>query len=172
MWLRGRFRGECGFTLIETMIIVALLGVLAVALVIKNPIERMKVTAASGKIKADLRYARKLAVSTQDRAGITFNANGYSVFANVVAPTALANSPAEGCSSDASGDFVVDFTAARCSELSGLTLSFSAATVAFDSLGSPVDAAGAALGTQTVDVTGPPGTKIVTIEAQTGRVSD
>ncbi len=171
MWLKGRLKGECGFTLIETMLIVAILAMLAVALVIKNPIERMKVNAASGKIKADLRYARKLAVSTQDRAGITFNANGYSVYADIVAAT-LANSPAEGCSSDASGDFVVDFTAPRCSELSGLTLSFSAATAAFDSLGSPVDAAGAALGTQTVDVTGPGGTKTVTIEAQTGRVSN
>ena len=171
MWLTGRLKRAGGFTLIEVMLIIAILAVLAAALILKNPIESMKVTAASGKIKADLRYARKLAVSTQDRAGITFNANGYSVFANVVGAV-LANSPSEGCSSDASGDFVVDFTAARCSELSGLTLSFSAATVAFDSLGSPVDAAGAALGTQTVDVTGPPGTKTVTIEAQTGRVSN
>ncbi len=171
MWLSGRLKGAGGFTLIEVMLIIAILAVLAVALILKNPIERLKVNGASSRIKADIRYARKLAVSTQERAGITFNANGYSVFANVVGAV-LANSPSEGCSSDASGDFVVDFTAARCSELSGLTLSFSTATVAFDSLGSPVDAGGAAIGTQTVDVTGPGGTRTVTIETQTGRVSD
>jgi len=161
--------GEEGFTLIEAVLVVALLAILAAAVIIRNPIERLRVNGAAAKLKSDIRYAQKLAVTGQERAGIVLSANGYGIYADIVT-SALANSPEGGCSSDASGKFVVDFTAPRCSELEGITLSYMSNVVAFDSLGSPVDASGAPLGTQTLTVSGPGGARAVTVEAQTGRV--
>ncbi len=160
-----------GFTLIEAVLVVALIAVLAAALLIRNPIDRLRVNGATAKLKSDVRYARKLAVTTQEMAGVVFNANGYSVYRDIVT-TALANSPDESCSSDAAGKFVVDFTAPRCSELSGITLAYTGDTVAFDRLGVPVDASGTPLATQTVTVSGTGGSRVLTIKAQTGMVSD
>lgn len=160
-----------GFTLIEVVLVVAMLAILAATVILKNPIEKIKVDSAARKLVADVRYARKLAVTTQQRSGVTFNANGYSLFLDV-AGAVFANSPGGSCSTDAAGKFVVDYTLARCSELSGITLGFTNATVAFDPLGSPVDAGGTPLGVQTVTVSGAGGTRQITIEALTGRVSD
>ncbi len=163
--------GSGGFTLIEAMLVVVLLSILAAAVLLQNPIERVRLNGATEKVKADIRYARKLAVSAQERSGITFNANGYSLYRDVASST-LAEGTSESCSTDASGKFVVDFTAARCSELAGITLSYSSSTVAFDSLGRPVDNTGVPFAAQqTVTVTGPGGIKTITIQAQTGRVS-
>lgn len=163
--------GASGFSLIEAMLVVALIAILAATAIIRNPIERLRLNGASTKVKSDIRYARKLAVTSQQRAGLVFNTNGYSIYRDVVS-AALANAPDEGCSSDASGKFVVDFTAPRCADLGGITLSFTTDTVAFDPLGSPVDSDGDPLAAQTVTVSGPGGARTVTVEAQTGRVSD
>jgi prepilin-type N-terminal cleavage/methylation domain-containing protein len=164
--------GYGGFTLIETMLVVVLLAILAAAVLLQSPIERVRLNGAAEKVKSDIRYARKLAVSAQERAGVTFNADGYSVYRDVVSST-LANGTSDSCSTDASGKFVVDFTASRCSELGGITLGYSSDTVAFDSLGRPVDDTGVPFAAQqTVTVTGSAGTKTLTIQVQTGRVSE
>jgi len=165
--------GDAGFTLIEAIMVVVLLAILAAAVLIKNPIEKIRLNGAAEKVKTDIRYARKLAVSSQQRAGIEFRTDGYSVYGvmNSITNTA-ATASSDACSKDASGNFVVDFTAARCAELSGITLSPSM-KVAFDSLGIPVDAStGAPLSTQTVTVNGSAGSKTITIEGQTGTVTD
>ncbi|MGD2081148.1 MAG: prepilin-type N-terminal cleavage/methylation domain-containing protein [Nitrospirota bacterium] len=163
--------GASGFTLIEVMLVVALVAVLAATLLIRNPVESLRLRGAATKVRADIGYARKLAVTTQQRAGVEFHPAGYSVYRDV-ASAALANAPGRGCSSDAAGRFVVDFTAPRCAELRGVTLAYSAATVAFDPLGSPVDEDGDPLASQTVTVSAPGGARTLTIEAQTGRVSE
>lgn len=164
--------GYGGFTLIEAVLVITLLAILAAAVLIKNPIEKVRLNGATAKIKADIRYARKLAVSSGQRAGIKFDSVGYGIFSNIVTDT-LASSTGEPCSTDPSGNFDVDFTAARCSKFTGITLGFTNATVGFDSLGVPVDGAtGAALGTQTVTVTGEAGSQSITIEEQTGRISE
>jgi|Deesub1362A_J573_1020465.scaffolds.fasta_scaffold00013_62 MSHA pilin protein MshC len=158
-----------GFTVIEVVVIMVIIAILAaVALTRFSSFETIKLNGAVRKIVSDIRYTRKLAISTQKRAGLTFNTNGYSVYEDITVPT-LAESPGEPCSTDSSNKFVVDFTADRCSSYEGVTLSYSAATVAFDSLGSPVDASGSPLDTQTVTVTLNIA-KTITIEAGTGRV--
>lgn len=168
--MRPAVEGSRGFSLVETVLVMVVLAVLAVAVLLRNPIERIKVNSAAGKLKSDIRYARKLAVTTQERSGVVFTSSGYSLYIDVAAAV-LANSPGGLCSTDASGKFVVDYGLQRCSELSGLSLSFSTNTVAFDPLGSPVDAGGSPLGTQTVTVSGAGGSRTVTVEASTGRVN-
>ncbi|MBI4683864.1 MAG: prepilin-type N-terminal cleavage/methylation domain-containing protein [Nitrospirae bacterium] len=168
---KGGRRGGRGFTLIETIIVMFIVAILAAVVVLKNPFNDIKIYSATRKIAADIRYSQKLSISNQTRAGITFNTNGYSIFQDITVPTA-AMSPGDSCSSDSSNNFVVDFTQNRCSTYSGVTLAFSAATIAFDSLGKPVTAAGANLATQTVTVSYPSTTsKTITVEAVTGRVS-
>jgi Tfp pilus assembly protein FimT len=115
------------------MLVVVLLAILAAAVLLQSPIESVRLNGAAEKVKSDIRYARKLAVSAQERAGVAFNADGYSVYRDVVSST-LAGGTSDSCSTDASGKFVVDFTASRCSELGGITLGYSSDTVAFDSL--------------------------------------
>ncbi len=159
---------ESGFTLIEAIIVIVIVVILAAVVILRNPFDSIKLDSATRKVAGDIRYAQKLAISNQTRAGITFNANGYSVFSNITVPTA-AMSPGDSCSTDASNNFVVNFTAPRCSSFSNVQLAFSTATIAFDSLGKPVDAAGTDLATQTVTVTYN-GSKYIYIEANTGRV--
>ncbi len=162
--------GQEGFSFIELVAVIVVLGIMAAVIVVRNPLATVKLDAAVSKVKSDIRYTRKLAVSTQARSALSFGADGYSVYHDVVA-AALANSPGDPCSTDASGKFVVDFTASRCSHLNGVTLASTVATVAFDSLGRPVDSAGSTLPDVTVTVTSG-ASRSITIKAQTGRVSD
>jgi prepilin-type N-terminal cleavage/methylation domain-containing protein len=164
--------GDGGFTLIEAILVVTLLAILAAAVLIKNPIEKVRVNGAAAKVKADIRYARKLAVSSGQTAVMRFDATGYGIFTDLVANTP-ASGTGEACSTDASGNFNVDFSAARCANLNGILLTYSTGTVAFDALGTPLDAAGTPFAAQqTVTVAGTGGSRLIQIEAQTGRVSD
>ncbi len=158
-----------GFTVIETVIVISILIILAAAVIIRWDFDPIKLEGAARKVVSDIRYTQKLAISSQARSAITFNANGYSVFTDITVPTS-ATSPGDTCSSDPAFNFVVDFTAGRCSNYSGVTLGFTTALIAFNSLGKPVDAAGTDLATQTVTVNYN-GSKNITIEAGTGRVS-
>lgn len=172
----GGLIAQKGFTLIEAIIVMVIVAILAAVAIIKNPFDTIKRSSATRKVAEDIRYVQKLSISNQTRAGIEFNANGYCVFQNITLRTgaclpvvALATSPGDPCSTNASKQFVVDFTdASRCSNYSGVTLTASATNpFAFNSLGSLVDTAGNALVTQTVSVGG----NAITIEAGTGRVS-
>ncbi len=124
------------------------------------------------KTAGDIRYAQKLSISTQKRAGVAFNANGYELYAVINGPSPqLANSPGDPCSTRPDGKFVVDFNDQRCKEMEGVTLSFLINAIAFDSIGTLVNAtSGAELPTQTVDINYN-GTRTITVETGTGRVS-
>lgn len=154
------------------MVIVITL-ILGVTLFLRwGPFERIKLDSTVRKLAGDIRYTQKLAISTQARAGIIFETNGYSVYANIngVPPT-LANSPGEPCSTDPVGKFIVDFTAGRCKEFEGITLSFINNTFAFSPIGSLVNStSGEDLNTQSISVNYKD-TKTITIEEGTGRVS-
>ncbi len=151
--------------------VIVIVVILAAVVILRNPFSSIKLSSATRKVVADIRYVQKLSISNQTRAGMTFNANGYSVFRNITVPTA-AQSPGDTCSTDASNNFVVNFTLSRCSSYSGVTLTFSSGTIAFNSLGNPVDAAGTALAAQTVTLSlSGAGSQTINIEAGTGRVS-
>ena len=164
-----------GFTLIETIMVMVIIAILAAVVIIRNPFGDIKLYSATRKVAADIRYVQKLAISNQTRAGMEFNANGYSVYRDmtVAAPYPAAVSPGDTCSSDPSNNFVVAFNDSRCSNYSGATISSTnplPLIIAFNSLGTPVDAAGTALGSQTVTVNYN-GSQQINIEAGTGRVS-
>ncbi len=159
-----------GFTLIETIMILSILSVIAAFVVMRWDLNPTKLDAATRKVAADLRFAQQLAVTTQQRSGITMNgATRYTVFrnGNPADPAPSAGAP---CSSDGAGNFVVDFSAPQCSSFSGV--SFTAMpTVYFSALGAPVDASGVPLaGNQFVDLL-LGATRRITIEAGTGRIS-
>ncbi|MDP3259668.1 MAG: prepilin-type N-terminal cleavage/methylation domain-containing protein [Thermodesulfovibrionales bacterium] len=162
-----------GFTLIETIMVMVIAVILAAVVAVRwSPFDTIKLNSATRKVAGDIRYAQKIAISTQTRAAILFNANGYDIYQNY-ASTILAPSPGDPCS-DSGGNFQVAFNAGRCSDYSGVTTTFTtsvANTIYFNSLGTPVDATGTAIvGNQTVTVTYK-GTNQITIDANTGRVS-
>jgi len=168
-----------GFTLIETIIVMVIAVILAAVVAVRwSPFDAIKLNSATRKVAADIRYAQKVAISTQTRSGIEFTGNGYCVFSDITLRTgvclpsnALASSPGDVCSSDASNKFVVDFTQSRCSSYSGIAITPPGTNpFAFNSLGTPVDATGTAVGNQTVTVTYQTG-QTITIDAGTGRVS-
>ena len=163
---------ERGFTLIESVIIMVVIAILAAAILLRgNPFDRIKLDNSAKKIASDIRYAQKLAVSAMYNAGVAFNADGYSVYQNVIAST-LANSPGDPCSTDANGKFVVDFNQPRCGEYQNVTLSITNApggTVAFTPMGAPIDTAGNPLDTSILTVTYN-GSRSITINKGTGKV--
>ena len=64
---------QAGFTLIELVMIIVLIGVLAVYTLPKFDYSGPQVAAASRKLIEDLRYAQSLAVNTQIRHGVVFS---------------------------------------------------------------------------------------------------
>ncbi|MBI4688974.1 MAG: GspH/FimT family pseudopilin [Nitrospirae bacterium] len=161
---RGR-----GFTLIETIMVMVIIAILAVVVVIRNPFDSIKLSSAAKKVAADIRYAQKLAISTQQRCGIFFiSGNSYRIFENNNTADP-ATSSGDTCS-DNGGNFEVDFSAGRCSNYSGVAFS-ATPTIYFNSLGKPVDGTGNDLATQIVTLTLSSISQSITIEAGTGRVS-
>lgn len=161
---------ERGLTVIELIIVMVIVGILVAVIILRWDFESFKLSGATRKVARDIRYAQKLAISTQQRCGIVFSGTGYIVFenGNVTDP---ASSPGDTCSTDGAGNFVVDFSADRCSNYNGVTVS--TITIAFNSIGAPVDPnTGNPVGTQTItlSLSGVPPETII-IEAGTGRVS-
>ncbi|RJQ41240.1 MAG: prepilin-type N-terminal cleavage/methylation domain-containing protein [Nitrospiraceae bacterium] len=159
-----------GFSLIETIMVMVIAVILAAVVAVRwSPFDTIKLNSATRKVAADIRYAQKVAISTQARAAIEFTGTGYNVYQNF-ASLILAPNPGDPCS-DSGGNFRVDFSASRCSNFSSVTITPPATNpLYFNSLGTPVNAAGAAVGNQTVTVTYN-GSSAITIEEGTGRVS-
>jgi prepilin-type N-terminal cleavage/methylation domain-containing protein len=160
-----------GFTLIETVIVMVIAVILAAVVAVRwSPFDSIKLYNATRKVAADIRYSQKLAISSQTRAAILFNANGYSVYQDY-ASLIPAPSSGDGCSTGASNYFVVAFDQPRCSEYSNVTITSPATNpIAFDSRGTPVNSAGTTIVLQTVTVTYN-GSRPITIDAVTGRVN-
>ncbi|MDO9288057.1 MAG: hypothetical protein Q7T83_04640 [Thermodesulfovibrionales bacterium] len=158
--------------------VMVIIAILAAVVIIRNPFDSIKLYSATRKVAADIRYVQKLSISNQTRAGMVFNGDyGYSVYPNINAAP-LAISPGDPCSSweDTSKlppniFFVVDFRQDRCSNYSGVTLSTATPTIAFNSLGTPVTSVGGAINADQYVTVTYNGSKQITIEQGTGRVS-
>ncbi|MBI4823765.1 MAG: type II secretion system protein [Nitrospirae bacterium] len=156
-----------GFTIIETVMVMVIVAILSVVLLLRwGASDKARLDSSVRKIVSDIRYAQKLSVSSQTRAGIIFYPDSYEVYAVINStPPTLANSPGEPCSTDSSGKFVVNFTQGRCKEFEGVTLSYITNTISFDSIGGLVNSTGEDI---TVNYKG---SKTLSIENSTGRVS-
>jgi prepilin-type N-terminal cleavage/methylation domain-containing protein len=74
-------RSSKGFTLIETMVIIALIGVLAGLTIpsFANYLQRQKVIGARSELMADLQYARSIAIARRTTFRVDFQLDRYQI---------------------------------------------------------------------------------------------
>lgn len=149
-----------GFTFIELVMVIVLISIVAVYAAPRlSNVTDTKAGAFVDKLRADIRYAQNLAMTTNQRYRVYFNgsggsapANGYSVVNNVTA--GIAPDP------DGSGNLIVTLNSG---DYAGITVSTPAGGyIEFNALGVPTAAAA---------ITITPGGQQVTVAAQTGAVN-
>jgi len=169
------FTNRNGFTLIELIMVMVIAVILAAVVAVRfSPFDTIKLDSATRKVAADIRYAQKVAISTQATyAAIAFNTNGYTVYDTY--SSVISRSPGDPCSTDSSNNFVVAFNEDRCSNYSEVTITTNLAgnIVKFNSLGTPLKNDDTVItdGDKTVTITYKSASKPITIEQGTGRVS-
>lgn len=143
-----------GFTLIELVLVIAILGVLSVAAIIAVPSPKApNLMAAARQVQADIEYAKQNAMMTGTTSGVAFvSGSSYTVYQGTVAtpikdPLTLQN-----------------MVMTLSSRYSGVTLG-SAYVVEFNSFGAPTLGGGGS-----VTVTDGTSTKQVSVTANTGLV--
>lgn len=160
----SRFVLQRGFTLIELIIVVVMLGVLAVFAAPR--------ILGTGDIYARgfhdetlgyLRYAQKTAIAQRRTVCVAFGAGATGSVTLTIATAAATNS----CASALTGP---RGSAAVLTARSGVQFATTPTNFNFDGLGQPITAAGAAQATQTFQVTGV--SKSITVETATGYVHD
>ena len=162
-----RKKSGAGFTLIELVIIVTILGILAVAVLMsgtaKGPV---RLEAACQRLTLDLRYMQQMAMAEQVRFGISFDTGDESYFGYRVSTATKATDP------HTQNDLEVEFD--QMSEFNEIVITstnFSDA-VEFDSIGAPYDGNGVALSSEgIVTLSDSSDSKTVKIEPATGKVS-
>ena len=158
-----------GFTLIELVMIIAILGILAVALMPKTTAEpRVRLEAECKKIALDLRYAQEMALAQQVRFGISFDTANEAYFVYRVNIATKARDP------QTRNNFDVSFS--QLNEFKGIDISSTnfSNKVEFDSTGAPYDGNGVILSSQGVinlQTVGGAYSRTVRIEPKTGKVS-
>ncbi len=158
-----------GFTLIELVMIIVILGILALASMPKTTAEpRVKLEAACQKIALDLRYSQEMALAQQVRFGISFDPAAETYFAYRVNVGTKARDP------QTRNNFDVSF--ANLSEFKGIDIASTnfSNKMEFDSTGAPYDGSGVILSSQgivTLQTTDGAYSRTVRIEAKTGKVN-
>lgn len=177
-------KNKAGFTLIETIIVMVIMAILATVVAVRwSPFDTIKLNNATRKIVTDIRYAQKLAISTEQKCGIVFSSSTYTIFekGNIANP---APSSGDVCSTAPDGadidtpdpeteDFIVDFNTDRCSHYSGITITTNLTNniVKFNKNGTPLDDTDIEITTnKTVTITYN-SSRPITITAKTGMVS-
>src|SRR3989339_239671 len=166
-------RDNNGFTLIETIMVMVIAVILAAVVAVRwSPFDTIKLNSATRKVAGDIRYAQKVAISTQATyAAIAFNTNGYTVYDTY--SSIISRSPGDPCS-DNGGNFEVAFNTPRCSNFSGVTITTNITddVLQFNSLGTPLQGIFASVipSDRTITITYKD-SKPIYIEVGTGRVS-
>lgn len=169
----GNLRGKGGFTLVELVFVIAVLGILSVAAIPLFPnLATFQTDAAAKKLISDLAYARQLARTRNGTYGISFNAgtDTYTVFSyDPVTDTQTTLTDPHG-----GVPMVIDFT--QQPGLSGIDIESPyfgvTSTVRFTPQGVPTDSTGSPLGTSgSVLLLAGGAVRTVFVEPNTGEVS-
>lgn len=165
-------KDEKGFTLIEVVLIIIILGVIAVVVSLNlGSLGDIRVNNAVKKMVGDLRYAQQLAISTQSRHGLTIDSTQiYSIHkdtggvdTDIKDPTNLGN------------DFIVNFDTYQQGQLTGVRFSSTTpfctgSVIEFNSIGAPTDTNGTLLAcTSSIGFAG--STSTILIEPNTGKLT-
>lgn len=147
-----------GFTLIELIMVILILGILGISAVVKWP-TGMDDTAAVGEFKRAVRYSQHLAMTRAFTGigtawGITISNNRYTV-----------QRRGTDCSTCAASGCAVDFC--RRYLLDDSSMSLSAGEIWFNGLGEPFDAGLAAMPDTVFSIAG---SSTVTVYGETGYV--
>lgn len=147
-----------GFTIIELVLVIAILGILALAVVVFSPstaVIPMRLDSASRQIQADIQYAQQNATLTGVTAGIQFVADGvYTVYQGTIA-TPLKNPLTKQ-------DMVITLS----DQYPDIAIQANY-TVEFDSFGAPTTGGGGG----DVTITNGTNTRTIVVAANTGRVT-
>jgi prepilin-type N-terminal cleavage/methylation domain-containing protein len=157
-----------GFTLIETVITLSIIGILAMVVApnITNSLHELYLNNAVQKLKADIRYARELALSRHGRYGIEIDQanNRYQIYELVGASKIAVTDTHTGAS------MTIDFD--QLAAFNGVTIADSSTTdVTINAFGVPFDENNLALGSPaTITLQNGGLTKMVQIRNETGYV--
>lgn len=154
--LKAKKKSIAGFTLLELVSVISLMGILAYSFVIKTfDYRKSNLTVAAKKIQSDLTYARSLALTKRGTAfGVEFtdSTDSYIVYESSTA-TPVRNPLTR---KDMNEDF---------SDLTGITLTGGDYTVEFDRKGKPTLGGGGS-----IQVTDGASTKTIVVVTNTGRI--
>lgn len=167
------FPGEGGFTLIEWVLVIVLVGIIAVVISPNlGSLSSIRLNNAVNKMVGDLRYAQQLAITTQSRHGLTVNSTSqYTVHRDVPPDTPVSDPTNLGQT------LVVNFDTYQQGQLSGVRFNSTTpfcggSVIEFNSIGAPTDTAGTLLTcTASIGLTYASGTETITIEPNTGKLT-
>lgn len=164
---RNRLRSQLGFTLIELIMVIVILGVLAVfaAPRILNT-DDFYARGFHDETLGYLRFAQKSAIAQRRTVCVAFGAGiTGSVTLTIASAAATLNCASAGTLTGPKGESPVVLNARSGVQYGTVPASFN-----FDGLGQPLTSAGAAQATQTFQVTG--ASQSITVETTTGYVHE
>lgn len=91
--------GEKGFTMVEIIAVLVLLGVVSALLVFRSSSDQTDVSASADKLKVNLRYAQMRAMNSDVAWGIQFNGGSYSLIRDMTGTPVTERLPGEITSS-------------------------------------------------------------------------